>query len=170
MKPIALSALPPHLQSQVVGALHPFPAPSSNTRCQEPALPQGGGTISSKDVTWTAYRNWTLPYPPSANNYWRSIVIKGRGRVVVSREAKAFKKAVSLALAGISPISGPVALTATFYRPRKRGDLDNLAKVLGDALNGIAYHDDDQIVEMHTYRKDDKDRPRVEISVVQVAP
>lgn len=120
-------------------------------------------------VTFRSYAHWKLPYPPSANNYWRSIVINGRGRVVVSREAKAFKKAVSAVMAGVSPLTGPVALTATFYRPRKQGDLDNLLKVTCDALKGICYHDDEQIVQITAHRKEDKENPRVEISV-QLVP
>ena len=33
-------------------------------------------------------------------------------------------------------------------RPTKKPDLDNIAKSICDALNGIAYHDDKQIVEL----------------------
>lgn len=33
-------------------------------------------------------------------------------------------------------------------RPRKKPDLDNILKVVADALNGLAYHDDSQIVSM----------------------
>jgi Holliday junction resolvase RusA-like endonuclease len=90
--------------------------------------------------------------------------------VIVSAEAKAFKKAVSSALQGVSPVGGPVALTVTFYRPRRSGDIDNFCKVTLDSLKGIAYEDDSQIVELHAYRKDDKANPRVEISVTQLAP
>lgn len=125
-------------------------------------------TVKGGPVSFDSFYVHVLPYPPSANNYWRSIVVHGRGRVVVSKQAKDFKKAVSAALAGISPVSGPVALTATFYRPRKRGDLDNLLKVTCDALKGIAYHDDEQICQITAYRKEDKENPRVELSVQQI--
>jgi hypothetical protein len=85
-----------------------------------------------------------LPYPISANRYWRSV--PGRG------------------------VDGPVALTITLYRPAKRGDLDNRIKVLVDALGGgIAYRDDSQVVELHAYRLDDKDHPRVEVQVIRAA-
>jgi len=34
-------------------------------------------------------------------------------------------------------------------RPTKKPDMDNIAKVIADALNGLAYDDDRQIVEMY---------------------
>lgn len=34
--------------------------------------------------------------------------------------------------------------------PTRRPDLDNMEKLVADALNGIAYHDDCQIVDSHT--------------------
>jgi crossover junction endodeoxyribonuclease RusA len=108
-----------------------------------------------------------LPFPPSANRYWRSV--PGRG-VLLSAEARRYKEdagMVALA-AGVRPVDGPVALTVTLYRPAKRGDLDNRIKVLLDALGGgIAYRDDSQVVELHAYRLDDKDNPRVEVQVIR---
>jgi len=102
----------------------------------------------------------TLPYPPSANAYWRNV----KGRVVVSAEARAYKAKVALLLR-CKPVSGPVALVANMYRPARRGDLDNTLKVLGDALNGLAWVDDSQVVEIHAYRHDDKANPRAEVEV-----
>jgi crossover junction endodeoxyribonuclease RusA len=107
-----------------------------------------------------------LPYPISANRYWRSV--PGRG-VLLSADARRYKEdAGKEALAaGVRPVDGPVALTVTLYRPAKRGDLDNRIKVLLDALSGIAYRDDSQVVELHAYRLDDKDHPRVEVQVLR---
>lgn len=68
----------------------------------------------------------------------------------------------------------PVALTCWFYRPvpktkalwlragmrhniiaptPKYKDIDNCVKLVSDALNGVAFHDDAQIVELHGYSK-----------------
>ena len=33
-------------------------------------------------------------------------------------------------------------------RPTKRPDADNIAKIIADALNGVAWHDDAQVVSM----------------------
>lgn len=106
----------------------------------------------------------TLPSPVSANRYWRNF----RGRMVVSAEAKAYKEQVAwiARAAGMELLTGDVSVTMKVYRPAKRGDIDNAAKILLDSLNGIAYSDDSQIVEIHAYRYDDKANPRVEVEVV----
>lgn len=108
-----------------------------------------------------------LPYPPTVNLYWRNVVVGGRARVLLSKDGRAYKQAVAnLAVArGVQPISGALAITGRFYRPRRVGDLDNLIKGTLDALAGFAYHDDAQIEELHLYRFDDKDNPRAEVIV-----
>lgn len=111
----------------------------------------------------------TLPVPPSANRYWRTF----RGHSVVSAEAKAYKidAAWMAKAAGITePLAGDVALTVRWYRERKSGDLSNRLKILEDALNGIAYNDDSQIVRIVAERYDDKRNPRVEVEVEKVTP
>lgn len=104
----------------------------------------------------------TLPYPPSANTYWKPA--PGRG-LVPSDEARRYKAAVEAVAraAGVLPLTGPVRLTLWAYRPRRVGDLDNVRKVLLDALQGWAYLDDGQVSEDHGYRLDDPKRPRVEV-------
>jgi Holliday junction resolvase RusA-like endonuclease len=58
----------------------------------------------------------------------------------------------------------PVILTviASYHTPRKklwgtpkltRPDADNICKLIADALDGGAYHDDAQIVEAHVYKR-----------------
>lgn len=112
-----------------------------------------------------------LPYPPSANRYWRS----DRGRAPHrSEEAKAYKLAVGMVVTqqgtqAIEVHRGPVAVTVAVYRPRKSGDLDNRLKVLLDALKGIAFEDDEQVVRIEATRHDDKANPRVEVEVVPFA-
>lgn len=105
----------------------------------------------------------TLDFPPSANTYWRH----DRGVIHRSTEANNYREYVSLicATAGMTPLSGDVAIELAFFRPRKSGDLDNRLKVILDALAGYAYHNDSQIVEIHAFRYDDKLYPGVRVCV-----
>lgn len=47
-------------------------------------------------------------------------------------------------------------------RPSKKPDIDNCIKSITDALNTIAYKDDNQIIEVHAY-KYYSDEPRAEV-------
>lgn len=107
----------------------------------------------------------TLPVPPSANAYWR---LDKRGFIRVSDEARRYKQGVKLrALTdGLrKPLAGPVVASIVVYRKRRAGDLDNSLKVLLDALNGIAFEDDSQVIEIHARREDDSANPRVEVNI-----
>ena len=125
----------------------------------EAQLERAGAGVVSQSII--------LPLPPSANLYWRH----GNGRTYVSEDARAYKGGVWLQAqhAGLRPFDGDIAVYVHVYRARKAGDLDNANKVLLDALCGIAYHDDAQIVELHSWRHDDKANPRVEVEVRRIA-
>lgn len=45
------------------------------------------------------------------------------------------------------------AMLAGTVRPTKRPDLDNIAKIILDALNGTAYHDDSQVVVLNISKR-----------------
>lgn len=114
----------------------------------------------------------TLPYPPSANRYWRSV----GGKVLKSREARLYQQGVRLrwltqrpAGTPSRPPSCPVVVSVALFRPARRGDLDNSLKVLLDSLKGIAFQDDAQVVELHAARFEDPEDPRAEVTV-EVAP
>jgi crossover junction endodeoxyribonuclease RusA len=113
----------------------------------------------------------TLPYPPSANRYWRTRVAGGGKRAFVqtypSEEAKAFKAAVAAicAAAGVRPLTGDVTLAIDLYRPQRSGDVSNRIKVLEDALIGFAFGDDAQVRHVDIQRDEDKRTPRAEVEV-----
>jgi Holliday junction resolvase RusA-like endonuclease len=119
----------------------------------------GTGLVSQSSV---------LPLPPSANTYWRYT----SNGVYVSEAAENYKAGVKLraTLQRMTPFGGEVAMYVHVYRAQRRGDLDNFAKVLGDALNGVTYHDDSQVIELHMWRHDDKGNPRCEVEVRKVSP
>lgn len=109
-----------------------------------------------------------LPYPPSANRYWRNF----RGRMVISAEAKAFKEQAGwiAKASGGALLTGAVSMFVDIYRPAKRGDLDNTLKVTIDSLQGIFYTNDSQIVEIHARLFDDKKNPRAVVTVKEKTP
>jgi Holliday junction resolvase RusA-like endonuclease len=96
----------------------------------------------------------TLPEPPSANRYWRHVVVKGQGRTLLSSAARTYRLAVQLLASRCKPIPGKVTVVIRWDRKRRSGDLDNRLKQVLDALQGIAYTDDQAIVELHAYRTD----------------
>lgn len=70
----------------------------------------------------------------------------------------------------LTPTSKPVKISIKLFRkynPTSRtfGDFDNQAKSVCDALNGICYLDDSQIIEAHVFKFQDKSNSRVEISI-----
>lgn len=106
----------------------------------------------------------TLPYPISANRYWRTRVAGKLAITYVSAEAKAYKQDVAwrVKMAGIkAPIVGRVAIGVQLYPNRPQDwekrmrrdpltwddtvqciDVDNANKVLFDSLKGVAIDDD----------------------------
>lgn len=95
-----------------------------------------------------------LAYPPSTNRAWRLT----NGRMVQHQTVKAWKQAAAWTAraSGFRPLAGPVAVRATLHpRMTKAGqaskvrlDADNALKLVLDALNGVAYADDKQAVEV----------------------
>lgn len=53
-------------------------------------------------------------------------------------------------------------------RPTKKPDTDNIAKAVLDALNGIAYYDDSQIVALCVIKRY-SDTPRTEVYIQEMA-
>jgi crossover junction endodeoxyribonuclease RusA len=95
-----------------------------------------------------------LPFPPSANAYWRYV----QGRVLVSARAKAYKRAIGyLCLTqNIQALDGKLQACVRFYPPdRRRRDGHNLSKVLFDALEGYLYQNDSQLIDVRLILMDD---------------
>ena len=86
-------------------------------------------------------RMLSLPYPPSVNHLWRHVVIRGAVRTLLSADGRKYKDAVRAKVYtqigfDVSPFSGRLAVALIVYPPdRRRRDIDNVFKVLGDALS-----------------------------------
>ncbi len=112
-------------------------------------------------------KTFTLSMPPSANRLWR---MDKRGFMRKSTEAVAYYELAGFEAIkqGVEITDCDVAVTLKVYRARKSGDLDNRIKPLLDALQGVAFYDDKQVIEIHAYRFDDKNNPRVEVTIERI--
>ena len=134
----------------------------------------------------------TLPYPISANRYWRTFMPKGFKAPVttLSSEAKAYKEQVGwlVKAAGVrKPIIGRVAVSYVLYphRPldwQKRVakdplgwddtvqciDLDNAQKVLFDSLKGLAFEDDKWVRRIQAERAEPDGQARVVVTITPI--
>ena len=107
-----------------------------------------------------------LPYPPSVNNLYATFA----GRRIVSAKGRKFKAdiAVLARRQGAKLLDGDLIITFRVFRPKRIGDLDNRLKISQDALKGICFEDDKQIIEIHAFCFDDKANPRIEIDLKQI--
>ena len=85
--------------------------------------------------------------PPSVN----SIYLRSKhGGIYLSQRARVFKEQIEKITKDLiqQPFDGSIKLEVHFSVKRKRLDLDNMLKVLCDAMNNIVYKDDNQIMEI----------------------
>lgn len=106
----------------------------------------------------------TLPDPPSANRWWRMVVIKGSPRMLLSKEARDYKARIAQLGGNRAITHGPVKLSIDWYRERRAGDLDKRIGVLLDALQGVLYTNDAQIIELVARRFEDPANPRIVVT------
>ncbi len=86
----------------------------------------------------------TLPYPPSANTYYRTF----RGRMLISKEGRQYKEAVGTMalLSRLAKVEGKVEVELYVTPPdRRRRDLGNVEKCLVDSIKDILFGDDSEI-------------------------
>lgn len=133
-----------------------------------------------------------LPYPISANRYWRTYMPRGFKAPVttISQEAKAYKSDVQwlAKAAGIrGPIKGRVAVSYTLYPKRPQDwekrvrvspdswddtvqciDLDNAQKVLFDALKGVVIEDDKWVRKIEAIRAEPDGEARLIVTITPI--
>lgn len=115
----------------------------------------------------------TLPYPPSVNRYWRAI---GRGRVIISREGRDYRRKVGYVIIDMrdgelpEPTKARLSVTIKAFMPdRRRRDLDNVLKATLDALqNGGVFEDDEQVDDLRIIREAVEPPGRLEIVMEEI--
>lgn len=133
-----------------------------------------------------------LPYPISANRYWRQFVIGKRVMSAPSNEATKYKRDVAnlcTAAGVLKPLLGRVEIHVALYphrpldwqkRQRLHGaawddtvqciDVDNANKVLLDALKGVAIEDDKWVRRLVAERMEpDAEGSRVVVTIKPMA-
>ena len=91
----------------------------------------------------------TLPWPPSANTYYRNF----NGRMVLSENGRKYRQQVADVLMACYPGAGRkqfgrLAMFASLYPPnRRKFDCDNRIKALQDALQYAGVFDDDEQID-----------------------
>ena len=111
----------------------------------------------------------TLPWPPSMNTYWRR-----HGHIMhVSHAGKKFQRAV-LAIVGERQGFGDsrVSVSVRAFPPdKRRRDIDNILKPLGDALTRAGlWGDDEQIDDLRIVRAEITKGGRVEVEIKPLTP
>ena len=127
---------------------------------------------------------FTVPGPPQGKARPRFT----KGRTYTPKNTVIYEKLVRIryqaAAVGIAPAEGPVSVTilacypipksagkakraamiSGALLPAKKPDLDNVAKIVCDALNGVAYKDAAQVVKL-TVHKRYSERPEVAVEI-----
>lgn len=135
-----------------------------------------------------------IPGEPVAQGRPRATTINGRVRLYDPAKSKNYKEQVRLVaqsarqMAGIKLFTGPIRVRMVIHRkiptrfrkwekeqasvgkirPTTKPDSDNYSKSLLDAMNGVIYEDDSQVVEL-SVSKFYSENPRVEIRVEEIA-
>lgn len=128
-----------------------------------------------------------LPYPLSANRYWRPVKLGKHISIVPTKEAKQFRADIAALChdQGIrAPLAGRVHVDVKLYprrpldwqaRQRKLGagwddgvmciDIDNANKVLLDALKDVAIEDDKWVRRLTAERMEPDGEARVVVTI-----
>ncbi len=119
----------------------------------------------------------TVPFPPSVNNAYVTIVTpSGKARRWKSERAAEFSETVTghirnelLVLNGRPP-APPYALTLHIYPPKdgRKHDASNLVKIPEDALMKAIGGDDDEVLEIRVFKHDKDRQPRLEMTLESV--
>ena len=133
---------------------------------------------------------FTVPGQPVAKGRPKFARQAGFVRAYTPEKTVAYETLVKLAageaMAGDPPMQGPLslmlrlylaipksttkrdraAIVAGYFLPTKKPDIDNVLKAVTDAMNGIVYEDDAQLVTVMVV-KQYSDTPRAEVGVMR---
>lgn len=126
-----------------------------------------------------------LPAPQGSKRHVGNGVMIESSKSVKPWRATVAATAVNV---GASPVNGPVAVNLIFFMPRPKShfrtgrnaellrdaapdvpittpDIDKLSRAVLDALTGVAYRDDSQVVELRAFKNYTTDTPCAVITI-----
>jgi len=92
----------------------------------------------------------TLPFSPSLNHYWRSVIVKGAVRLLISKDGRKFQKAVAryVLLNRVGRVAGRLGVDVVVHPPDGRiFDIDNRLKPLIDSIQEAHVIENDNAVD-----------------------
>ena len=144
----------------------PTPAATAATSRASSQVPQAKGIVLE------------LPWPPSVNHYWRSVLVGEHVRNLISAKGRAYKRDVGQAILAQTigrqrkhnPFMGHVYVVLTLYPPdRRQRDIDNSIKAVLDALTSAkVWRDDSQVDELHVTRSKVVQGGKAVVRIVEV--
>lgn len=114
----------------------------------------------------------TLPWPPSANTIWRTVLVGKFPRVLLSKAGRRYRSDVEVAVLaqGRGRVEGPLAIEIVLFPPdRRRSDIDNRVKPVLDALQHAGvYADDYSVVRLAVERREPVKDGRAQVMIREV--
>ena len=110
-----------------------------------------------------------LGNPPSDNLLY-GMVARGK-RVVkfMTKKCKTFKNIARLSVKEPNPTKRPIMMNINVYfGDRRKRDIQGHLKCLIDALQGLLYEDDSQIISLTATKYYDKKIPRSEVTILEL--
>lgn len=111
-----------------------------------------------------------LGNPPSDNHLYGMRVWGKRVIKYITPRGKAYKRLVKLSVpSGIKITDKEVFLDIkVFFGDRRKRDIQGHLKALIDALQGVVYVDDSQVVAIQAIKFYDKDMPRTTVEIYKI--
>ena len=118
----------------------------------------------------STYGGFARAYTPQDTIEYENLIKLSYLQASETQEAIDYEKPIVMTINGYYPISKNTSKKKKLemingrIRPCIKVDCDNLAKIIADSLNAVAYKDDTQIVDMYIHKWYDE-QPRVEVEI-----